>query len=102
MFSLDEEVEQLNYFTISKSLNDWVSANSDLSTQRSSLATWEPPLIHNIKVNIDGSYITNTSQIAARGLVRDHRGTWIRRFTSNLGSGSACSWLAICNKKEYC
>ncbi|KAF7800797.1 putative ribonuclease H protein [Senna tora] len=53
------------------------------------LITWKNPEKNWIKINVDGSYKSNTSSSACGGVARDHDGNWLFGFSKKIGASSA-------------
>ena len=53
-----------------------------------SMVKWSRPQNQWVKINIDGSAITNRGQIWAAGILRDKEGRLVMAFTSPLGEGT--------------
>ena len=49
--------------------------------------SWFPLIIDWVKLNVDGSMISEMSSIVAGGVVRDHRKTWLIDFALKIGTG---------------
>ncbi|GLT44238.1 hypothetical protein SLA2020_181470 [Shorea laevis] len=47
--------------------------------------SWIPPLLHFLKLNIDGSRDHCSGRAAVGGLIRDHNGRWAHGFAVNVG-----------------
>ncbi|GKV41682.1 hypothetical protein SLEP1_g49181 [Rubroshorea leprosula] len=60
---------------------------SHSSTQK--LVKWDNPSASSFKLNTDGSVINNPSLATSGGLIRDHRGHWIRGFSRKIGIASS-------------
>ncbi|GKU87915.1 hypothetical protein SLEP1_g2242 [Rubroshorea leprosula] len=53
------------------------------------LVNWSPPPEGYIKLNSDGSALTNPGQTGAGGVFRDHLGNWLLGFMRNVGYSTA-------------
>ncbi|GLU12643.1 hypothetical protein SLE2022_293070 [Rubroshorea leprosula] len=60
---------------------------SHSSTQK--LVKWDKPPAGSFKLNTDGSVINNPGPATSGGLIRDHRGRWIRGFSRKIGIASS-------------
>ncbi|KAL5817222.1 hypothetical protein ACOSQ3_025600 [Xanthoceras sorbifolium] len=77
---------------ILKYKKEWVQANcSSFTSKRLNLKfiDWSPPTPDWIKLNIDGSRISDVDSIAAGGVFREHSKGWLGGFSVKRGSGSA-------------
>ena len=60
------------------------TAMEDNSAARRSCAiSWRPPDFEWVKLNVDGSMISETNAITSGGVVRDHMKMWVIGFALN-------------------
>lgn len=52
---------------------------------------WNPPKEGWVKINTDGAKKSSTGLASVGGLLRDHRGNWIKGFTIKIGDADSFS-----------
>lgn len=50
---------------------------------------WNRPPVGWFKLNLDGASLGNPGKVIAGGLIRDHRGEWIKGYLRNVGFASS-------------
>ncbi|KAK0603530.1 hypothetical protein LWI29_005964 [Acer saccharum] len=71
-------------------VESWLDANAKLEDsypKKSCMLSWTAPPPGWVKLNVDGSRISDSGFIAAGGIIRNERKSWLVGFALNKGSG---------------
>ena len=63
---------------------------------------WEKPEVNWFKLNIDGSSIGNLGKAGEGGLIRDHKGNWISRFSHREATSIDAELWALRDELHRC